>query len=1260
MLANYKTATFQETRKELLDNQDKGKLTQKEEIKKFLQDKGYDYQDFFNEEDRYEADYYKQQQEEQEKGAVAKQLLPESEVARPELTGLGVIDSPVRVAGRAVGEATTGLKDTIATFFPKFEEKRVEIGNFLRESLPESVQRFVYQTMDPYHGGEGLGATVEETAGKIGSYFVGYGGVTKGLQGIAKITPGARSVMTQTSRKLKRKARKSARLAGAGVRFGAAATIVEDPEENLVNVLNEQFPESFGFLEKYTIDPTDKKSKQYLDALVNNLVAEGVLTAGVATVGGLAKLYKTIRRSKTVTERFPLKDFGKKAGRLDKIAAGLSSRMGVDESTMEKLILRDNAAKSAAIKSTGLASELENSLKKIEGIDDNFLSDVVNQALQSKNTITRSVDGRRFETGTDALEALRQKSPEAANIVKEMRDNIDELSMSISDKVGGKFSATIDNNLKTYLNTSYKIFDDPEYRQQILKRVKNLKDNDEVVQNAMIYMREKLGSEATEELAQKELIELLTDKGSREFFKSLSGAKGYNLFGSSKPTKPKLTDFDNRLKALYGEVKNPFRNYLNTFNKLSVIKAEQDFLDELASDLVSRNIAKVSPSGRVDDGLVSVEDAAKARLDKIFGKNLTEGKKLNILDESNREIISSFVTQPNVKNPFKDVYVNENYVKAISEGLNMLEQPSGNPIMKAYDYFLKAKGLSQVMKTIYSPSTHGRNVMGNVMIMGANGMIPFGKQGSQAFADLGKRFAGVSNKELGERLARYSELGITDSGVGLGTIKDNLNMFLSEPDKWLDKSIVQKTKSAPSTFNKKLFQLYQAEDDIFKIMHFEKTKDYLKKAFPNKNISEIESLAASRTRDLMPNYALVPKYFKQLRGFPVGDFLSFPAEMVRISKNLIKYTLDDLSSGNFELTKQGAKRLAGLTTVGISGDYLKNKSMMLMNINKDQDEAINNTIPYYEQDYSRIYLSPIQKRKDGSVVVDYVNLGPVDPFEYLKSAARMAQDAVFSNKPVKGEEAMYKIFDRTLSPFLGPSMIVENFLNLRFNPDSSDFRTGAIARGVGGALYKTFEPGFVSNLRKNLQAYKSRQLRGDEYGVYDKGLRSIPDGDIDLMAHLGIRRQRFDMTSSIPYNFTPTLRSYSRPDTKLKQLLRSSVGGQFDPIRPVTQERIYDAYVRAQKNRLVDQQKLRGLIKDYKAMGFDLTDIIASFSRYGALPDKKLGKKSRQALESSDLNYFIPVPYSEDVTARDIYGLQIPYDQMDDLYRSLSNNKIEK
>tara|TARA_Y100000114_G_scaffold135963_1_gene137159 strand:- start:261 stop:3947 length:3687 start_codon:yes stop_codon:yes gene_type:complete len=1228
MLANYKTATYQETRRELGEEQAKGNLNTTQAVKDFLKEKGYDYQDFVNEENRYEKDFLQQQKEEQEKSVVEKQLLPESEVARPEVTGLGIIDSPVRVTGRAVGDATKGIQETLATFFPSLEEKRLQVGDYLRDILPESVQRFVAQTMDPYHGGEGLGATVEETLGKIGSYFVGYGAVTKGLQGVAKITPGARSVMTRTSRKLKPKYRKAARLAGAGLRFGAGTTIVEDPEENLVNVLNEQFPESFEFLERYTVDPTDKKSKQYLDALVNNLVAEGVLTAGIATVGGLAKLYKTIRKNKTITGRSPI--------------SSLSSRMGVDDSTLNKLIKRDNASKAAAIRADGLASDLEKSLKtnKKKLDNENFTLEDVDLALKGDQT---------------KLNQLTRIAPKSADILKNMRDNIDELSEFVSSKVGGELKATIDRNLKTYVNTSYKIFDDPAYRKEITKRIKKGDVDDTVVQNAMAYIKSQLGAGATDEIATKELLELVTDKSTRDFFKSLGTPGGYTLMGSSKPLRAKKGEdkFNVALKDLYGEIKSPFRNYITTFNKLSTIKAEQDFLDELASDLVSRNIAKVSETGRGVSGLVKVEQAAKERLDKIFGKNLTEGKKMTLIDEETGNIVKSFITKPNVKNPFKDVYVNEDYVKAIREGLNSLEKPGEGLFNTAYSAFLKAKGVSQVAKTIYSPSTHGRNVLGNVMIMGANGMIPFGKTGKDAFSDLSKRFIGVSTKDLNEKLARYSELGITDSGIGLGTIRDNLNDFLQAPNKFLDQSIVKKSLEAPKVFNKKLFQLYQAEDDIFKIMHFEKTKDYLKKAYPNIDNVKLEEMAAARTRDLMPNYALVPKLFKQLRGLPVGDFLSFPAEMMRISKNLMTYTLDDLASGNLELTKQGAKRLAGLTTVGISGDYLKNKSMMLMGIDKDQDEAINNNIPYFEQDYSRIYLSPIQKKQDGTVFVDYVNLGPIDPFEYLKSAARMTQDAVFSNKPVKAEEAMFKIIERTLSPFLGPSMIVENFLDLRVNPDSSDLRTGAIAKGIGGAFVKTFEPGFVSNLKKNFQAYNSRKVRGDDFGVYDKGLRSIPDGDIDLMAHLGVRRQRFDMTASIPYNFLPTMRAYSRPDTELRELLRKGVGAN------VSRDDLGRAYDKAQQNRSADMLKLRALIKDYEAMGMDFTEIVNAFSRGGAFPDKELGETMRGVLESSKLNNFIPLPFKEEQTAESMYGINVPYDLFQDIYNHYEGRTVE-
>ena len=99
-------------------------------------------------------------------------------------------------------------------------------------------------------------------------------------------------------------------------------------------------------------------------------MAEGVLTAGVATVGSLAKLYKMIRKNKTITGRSPI--------------SSLSSRMGVDDSTLDKLIKRDNASKASAIRADGLASDLEKSLKKNKTILDNnnFTIEDVDLALK--------------------------------------------------------------------------------------------------------------------------------------------------------------------------------------------------------------------------------------------------------------------------------------------------------------------------------------------------------------------------------------------------------------------------------------------------------------------------------------------------------------------------------------------------------------------------------------------------------------------------------------------------------------------------------------------------------------------------------------------------------------------------------------------------------------------------------------------------------------------------------------------------------------
>ena len=68
-----------------------------------------------------------------------------------------------------------------------------------------------------------------------------------------------------------------------------------------------------------------------------------------------------------------------------------------------------------------------------------------------------------------------------------------------------------------------------------------------------------------------------------------------------------------------------------------------------------------------------------------------------------------------VTNPLENVYASPVYKNAIEQGLNVIQ--SDSLLGKT---FAKSKGVSQAMKTVANPSTHGRNVMGNTILMAAN------------------------------------------------------------------------------------------------------------------------------------------------------------------------------------------------------------------------------------------------------------------------------------------------------------------------------------------------------------------------------------------------------------------------------------------------------------------------------------------------------------------------------------------------------------
>ena len=89
----------------------------------------------------------------------------------------------------------------------------------------------------------------------------------------------------------------------------------------------------------------------------------------------------------------------------------------------------------------------------------------------------------------------------------------------------------------------------------------------------------------------------------------------------------------------------------------------------------------------------------------------------------------------------------------------------------------------------------------------------------------------------------------------------------------------------------------------------------------------IRQAASWYTRNTIPTYSKVPIAIQALRRTPFGNFVSFPAEMLRTTFNNLTISTKEAASTNPELRAMGIRGLLGLYTVlggasmGIKGLY---------------------------------------------------------------------------------------------------------------------------------------------------------------------------------------------------------------------------------------------------------------------------------------------------------------------------------------------------
>ena len=79
-------------------------------------------------------------------------------------------------------------------------------------------------------------------------------------------------------------------------------------------------------------------------------------------------------------------------------------------------------------------------------------------------------------------------------------------------------------------------------------------------------------------------------------------------------------------------------------------------------------------------------------------------------------------------------------------------------------------------------------------------------------------------------------------------------------------------------------EVYTATDDFFKIGVYETELKTLREAWGNTvDDSLLKNAAANMVKNNMPNYDRVPNTLKALGKTPIGNFVAFPAEIVRTS-----------------------------------------------------------------------------------------------------------------------------------------------------------------------------------------------------------------------------------------------------------------------------------------------------------------------------------------------------------------------------------------
>jgi hypothetical protein len=582
----------------------------------------------------------------------------------------------------------------------------------------------------------------------------------------------------------------------------------------------------------------------------------------------------------------------------------------------------------------------------------------------------------------------------------------------------------------------------------------------------------------------------------------------------------------------------------------------------------------------------------------------------------------------------------------------------------AYRAILQLKVATQFGKTVLSPATQVRNVTSASLFPVANGHIGGGASVTEAFKmtldDIFGAGKVLNEKVLIDKIEDKIRRGVLDENIVASELGAVLQDIKKGSINSLDGLYLKLTNGK---FMQTATRVYAGGDNVWKWFGDEYVQSQLKNTYKDLNAIKkwfpeiqgqqyiardlftnklktyddaIKEAAAWYIRNTYPTYSKVPEAIKAIRKLPFGNFVSFPAEMIRTTFNIMNIGAKEISSSNPALRQVGYRRMIGAYTVlGGAGTAAVNIASELSGVTMEELDAYKNS---FAADWNKnSILLPLDKWKKG--VGKAINFSYFSPYDVVQKPFEALMKTIHDGKTRTNKEwdditmeaaanTFGELFNSFISEPLGYERILDTLPRGKFGRGGQKKAGGFVysdTDSINDKIYKSYihflkgiEPGALTTGRKITGALdQDLKPGGQPYSLRDEALALFS----------GIRIINVDVPRSFNYKMTDFRRN------KLSVTKAEKFYGLEDAI-----DRGGDAYVKEfrdiQDEMYKVQQEFYNIIQDSFKMGLKKSDIRKQM---------KLRGFSNKEIAALFRGKFIPFKASESLMKKRIRDVKKAY-----------------